>query len=333
MAGLHKTELFDLVEEGFRLGGWSVLYLSSNKRNPARYVISQADRQYRVKVYIWTVTHGGKGRSSEEYRIQPTATERFDPEIGGKTLVLGWWPEAEVFAGYDFRYHSRRLGSSPSFQIGEAALRHAAVSGLSPSKKASGELAIAFQAEFLGTYAQHLEEIHDSGTAFREIDLLEKLGANPQAVSEKEIFKKVAKKRRFVFMETRRALRDFNFSKRVFTAYAHRCAMCGMQLRLLEGAHILPVADSSSTDETSNGIALCALHHKAYDNSFLTFDEKYRVHLNVERISELKKSGHDAGLTQFRKSLRSIIHLPPDRRDRPKLEYVQRGNELRGWAL
>jgi putative restriction endonuclease len=123
MVGLHKTELFDLVEEGFRLGGWSVLYLSPNKRNPARYVISRDDHRYRVKVYIWTVTHGGKGRASEEYRIQPTATERFDPEIGGKTLILGWWPEAEVFAGYDLRYHSGRLGSSPSFQIGEAAFK------------------------------------------------------------------------------------------------------------------------------------------------------------------------------------------------------------------
>jgi putative restriction endonuclease len=333
MAGLHKTELFDRVEKGFRLGGWSVLYLSSKKRNPARYVISRDDHRYQVKIYIWTVTHGGKGRASEEYRIQPTATERFDPEIGGKTLILGWWPEAEVFAGYDLRYHSGRLGSSPSFQIGEAALRHAAVSGLSPSKKASGELAIAFQPEFLGTYAQHLEEIHDSGTASQEIDLLEKLGANPQAVSEREILKKVAKKRRFVFMETRRALRDVNFSKRVFTAYAHRCAICGMQLRLLEGAHILPAPDPNSTDETSNGIALCALHHKAYDDSLLTFDDRYRVHLNTERLKELKKSGHDSGLTEFRKALRSVIRLPPDSRDRPRPEYVKYGNRLRGWSL
>jgi putative restriction endonuclease len=333
MAGLRKTELFDVVEDAFRRGGWSVLYLSPVKRNPARYVISRGDHRYQVKVYIWTVTHGGKGRASEEYRIQPTATERFDPEIGGKTLILGWWPDAEVFAGYDLRFHSERLGSSPSFQVGEAALRQAAVSGLSPSEKASGELAIAFQPEFLGTYAQHLEEIHDTGTAPQEVALLEKLGTNPQGIAENEILKRVMKKRRFVFVETRRALRDLNFSKRVFTAYAHRCAICGMQLRLLEGAHILPAADSNSTDETSNGIALCALHHKAYDDSLLTFDEKYRIHLNLARIKELKKSGHDAGLPEFRKALRSIIRLPPDNRDRPKPEYVKHGNKLRGWKL
>jgi hypothetical protein len=158
-------------------------------------------------------------------------------------------------------------------------------------------------------------------------------GANPQAVSEKEILRKVAKKRRFVFIETCRALRDVNFSKRIFTAYAHRCAMCGMQLRLLEGAHILPVADPNSTDETSNGIALCALHHKAYDDGLLTFDDRYRVHLNTGRLKELKKSGHDAGLTEFRKALRSVIRLPPDSRDRPRPEYVKHGNKLRGWAL
>src|ERR1700674_4050044 len=230
MAGILKTKLFSQGEDGFRLGGWSVMYLSSKKRNPTRYVIYKNGRKYVVRVYIWTVTDGGKTRALDEYRIQPTATRRFEPEISGKTLILGWWPEAEVFAGYDLRYHSARLGSSPSFQIGEEALRHAAVSGFAPNRKATGELALAFQPEFLGIYVQHLEEIHDTGKAPKEVSLLEELGENPEAVSEKEIGRKVAKKRRFALVETRRALRDLNFSKRVFTAYGYQCAICGIQL-------------------------------------------------------------------------------------------------------
>jgi putative restriction endonuclease len=333
MAGLRKSELFDQVEEGFRLGGWKVLYLSGHNRNPTEYVIFQSDQRYRVKVYIWTVTPGGKSRPVDEFRIQPTATKQFIPEVGGKTLILGWWPQADVFAGFDLRRHSGPLGSSPSFQIGESALRHAAVSGFAPYKKASGELAVAFQPDFLGTYVQYLEEIHDSGAVPKEISLLEKLGSAPENVEDKEISKKVAKKRRFAFSQTRRALRDINFSKRVFTAYGHRCAMCGIQLRLLEGAHIVPVAERDSTDETSNGIALCALHHKAYDDSLVTFDEKYRVHLNNNRIKELKKSSRDEGLPAFRKALRTIIYLPPDQRDRPDPDYVEQANDLRGWTL
>jgi putative restriction endonuclease len=309
------------------------MYLSSKNRHPARYVVFRDEQRYRTKVYIWTVTHGGKGRASGEYRIQPTGIKRFEPEIGGKTLILGWWPDAEVFAGYDLRYHSGQLGSSPSIQIGEAALTRAASSGFSPSRKATGELAVAFQAEFLGTYIQHLEEIHDSGKAPKEVALLERLGGDPSTVTEREINRRVAKKRRFVFVEARRALRDLDFSKRVFTAYSHQCAMCGIQLRLLEGAHIVPVADPSSTDETSNGIALCALHHKAYDDALVTFDAKHRIHLNAGRIRDLRNSARDGGLTKFRETLRSIIHLPPDSRDRPRREYVDRANELRGWML
>lgn len=331
MAGLRKTELFDQVEEGFRLGGWKVLYLSSQKRNPARYVIFRDAQRYTVKIYIWTVTPGGKSRPSDEYRIQPTATEKFDREIGGKTLILGWWPEAAVFAGYDLRFHSGMLGSSPSFQIGESALRSAAVSGLAPYKKASGELAVAFQPDFLGTYVEYLDEVHDSGANPKEVNLLAKMGSAPDDIGDNEISRKVAKKRRYAFSQTRRALRDLNFSKRVFTAYAYRCAMCGIQLHLLEGAHIVPVAEPDSTDETSNGVALCALHHKAYDDSLVTFDVKYRVRLNEERLKELKKLDHHGGLGGFRKALRPIILLPPDRRDRPDPAHVSHANELRGW--
>jgi putative restriction endonuclease len=85
-----------------------------------------------------------------------------------------------------------------------------------------------------------------------------------------------------------RALRALDFRERVLDAYRNRCAMCGIQLRLLEGAHILPVAEPASTDETANGVALCALHHRAYDRSLVTFDPEYHVHVNEERVEELR---------------------------------------------
>ena len=295
MASVPKSQLFDQIEQAFRLGGWDVLFLSNNTKNPGRYVIFREGERYTLRVYIWTITHGGKSRPLDEYRIQPTSTNQFAPETGGKTLILGWWPQAEVFAGFDLRRHSGPLGSSPSFQIGEAALRHAAIFGFAPYRKQSGELAIAFQPEFLGTYVQFLRELHDSGKTPSEADVLAKIGANPNKVRDKEISIKVAKKRRFAISQTRRALRDINFGKRVFAAYSHRCAMCGVQLRLLEGAHIVPVAQPNSTDETSNGIALCVLHHKAYDVSLVTFDKKFRIILSKSRVIEPQKVGTRRG--------------------------------------
>ncbi|MDQ2696688.1 MAG: HNH endonuclease [Pseudomonadota bacterium] len=55
------------------------------------------------------------------------------------------------------------------------------------------------------------------------------------------------------------------------------------------GAHIIPVAADSSTDETTNGIALCALHHKAYDQNLLGFDEDYRIEISGSAVAELKE--------------------------------------------
>jgi putative restriction endonuclease len=64
--------------------------------------------------------------------------------------------------------------------------------------------------------------------------------------------------------------RDPKFRLRILTAYESRCAVCGFDVRLgdrllaLEAAHIRWHQSGGPSDE-SNGLALCALHHKAFD--------------------------------------------------------------------
>lgn len=65
------------------------------------------------------------------------------------------------------------------------------------------------------------------------------------------------------------------FSQRVRAAYGHRCAFCGAKLGALDGipsgidaAHILAWAHHD-LDVVSNGIALCKLHHWAFDAGVL----------------------------------------------------------------
>jgi putative restriction endonuclease len=109
--------------------------------------------------------------------------------------------------------------------------------------------------------------------------------------------------------------------------------MCGIQLKLLDAAHILPVAHPESTDETSNGVALCALHHRAFDRSLITFDDQHRIYFDEEQVEEFRKTGHDGGLDAFKNSLRPVLMLPPDRRDRPGSKFVVTSNKVRGWNL
>ena len=60
-------------------------------------------------------------------------------------------------------------------------------------------------------------------------------------------------------------IRDTWFSGDVLDAYGRRCAMCGLGLNLVQGAHIYPASAHGSPDVVSNGIALCANHHLAFD--------------------------------------------------------------------
>src|SRR5271166_4575851 len=145
MARLSKKTLFRIVETALRDGGWDVARVSSARDFPARYEIARGETRHRVRVYIWNITHGGgKMRAADEYRIQITSgVTEFVSEPGGKTVILGWSTISNAFAGWDLRYHRGPLGSSPSFQIKETALRDAAARGFAAHRKDSGELAIA----------------------------------------------------------------------------------------------------------------------------------------------------------------------------------------------
>jgi putative restriction endonuclease len=332
MARLPKTQLFDRFEDAVRLSGWSLLYLG-RKSHPAHYQIYREDRSYRVKVYIWNITHGGATRAADEYRIQITGIDTFDPEPNSRNLILGWWDEVSVFAGWDIRQHSGTLGASPSMQVSEGTLRQALLSGFAPYANRRGETAIAFRPDFLCTYIEFLEQIHDSGKVPSEADLLTKLSEDPDEVADEEIDEEVSEKRKFAILSTKRAMRALDFSRRILSAYEQRCAVCGVQLRLVDGSHILPVAHPDSTDQTANGVALCALHHRAYDRGLVTFDAKFKVHINEPMVEKLVNEDRADGLSSFKKALRPFISIPANKRDWPAARFVEKANRLRGWDL
>jgi putative restriction endonuclease len=333
MATLQKPELLRKFEEAVRISGWGLLYHSAAGTHPAHYSISRDDERLRVKVYIWNISKGGRVSLPNEYRIQITGVAKFEPELNTRTLVLGWWDSVGVFAGWDVRQHLAPLGASPSMQIHESALQKALISGFAPYIKNNGETAIALRPDFMGTYIQHLEALHDSGKVPAEFEVLSHISAEPEKVDEAEVDAKVAPPRKKALISTWKNLRASDFSRRVLTAYDHRCAMCDVQLRLLQGAHILPVGEIGSTDDTANGIALCALHHLAYDHSLVTFDKGFKTHVNAGMISSLKAEHMAGGLNKFRGAIRPIISAPPSKGDRPNPTFVDKANSLRGWTV
>src|ERR1700761_5831237 len=109
MARLQKSELLAQAEEAIRISRLNVLYLNPG-RHPALYRIYEGRSSLLVQVYIWNITHGGKNRSADEYRIQATGVSQFNPKANARNLVLGWWDDIGVFAGWDIRQHRGPLG-------------------------------------------------------------------------------------------------------------------------------------------------------------------------------------------------------------------------------
>src|SRR5215213_1051423 len=80
----------------------------------------------------------------------------------------------------------------------------------------------------------------------------------------------------------RPAIRDQGFRRAVVTAYSHRCALCGIRVRTLDGhtavtaAHIVPWSETWD-DRPANGMALCRMCHWTFDEGLLGVSQGYEV--------------------------------------------------------
>jgi putative restriction endonuclease len=245
-------------------------------------------------------------------------------------LILGWWEKIGVFAGFDFNKHNGNLGASPSIQIREENLRNALINGFSPCDRGNGEITIAFRPDFFGDYVKHLENLHELGESTQEIVIAEQVAAGNLQVNSQEV-RVLPEERQSTIATINRKLREKNFTKRVLTAYGNQCAFSGMQLRLVDAAHILPVSEATSTDDTSNGIALSTLYHRAFDRGLVTLNEQYQIVVNNAKMDKLREIGFDGGMNTFRDNLRPMIIVPPAINDRPNINFVSSANILRGW--
>ena len=105
--------------------------------------------------------------------------------------------------------------------------------------------------------------------------------------------------------------------------------MCGVQLELIDAAHLVPHNHPKGLDTVSNGIALCALHHRSLDTGLIYLDAYYNILINPVRQKYLGKLQRIAGFQQFRRQLSDTIALPHETSDYPLRENIELGNQLR----
>ena len=130
---------------------------------------------------------------------------------------------------------------------------------------------------------------------------------------------------------TRRAYpRSPLFRQDVLDAYDHQCAMCGIQLDLVEAAHIVPHSHPQGIDVVSNGLALCSLHHRSYDLGLLYVIEDYSIQLNWDRLHHLRQMGRANGFKRYRRMHRGELILPSTNDLFPATSKIVMGNRIRG---
>jgi putative restriction endonuclease len=121
--------------------------------------------------------------------------------------------------------------------------------------------------------------------------------------------------RRYATREARVRLHQHRFREVVLQAYAGRCAVCSLrEADLLQAAHILEDRDPRGSASVVNGIALCAIHHLAYDRNLMGIDPDGCVHISTRLLTEQDGPMLTAGLQNFHGA---PIRQPRRRDERP----------------
>ena len=94
-------------------------------------------------------------------------------------------------------------------------------------------------------------------------------------------------RREYITSTVRARVHQSTFREKVLKAYREQCALCRLKhVELLEAAHIIPDAEAGGEPLVENGLALCKLHHAAFDRYFLGIRPDYTVVLRDDVMNE-----------------------------------------------
>jgi putative restriction endonuclease len=127
-------------------------------------------------------------------------------------------------------------------------------------------------------------------------------------------------RRAYVTVLTKQRLHQQGFRERVLHAYRQQCAVCRLRHEeLLQAAHILADGHPLGEPIVPNGLALCGLHHAAFDRHILgiTPDHVIKIRRDILRETDGPMLRH--GLQEFEDRK---ITPPRERASWPRPEFL-----------
>jgi putative restriction endonuclease len=127
--------------------------------------------------------------------------------------------------------------------------------------------------------------------------------------------------RQYVTVSAKRRLHQAAFRERVLSAYETRCALCRLRHgALLDAAHIIPDGEPGGEPEVSNGLALCKIHHAAFDLDYIGVSPKFQIEVRGDLLRETDGPMLQHGIKAMHGE--NII-LPRSRKDRPTRDRLE----------
>lgn len=127
--------------------------------------------------------------------------------------------------------------------------------------------------------------------------------------------------RDYALQLTKRRLHQPVFRTRVLRAYDDSCAMCRLKhVRLLDAAHILRDGHPRGLPVVPNGLALCKIHHAAYDENILGVRPDLVVEVRLDVLDEVDGPMLLHGLQEMHGVQIQVPKQPQARPDRERLE-------------
>tara|TARA_R110002020_G_scaffold23587_3_gene78452 strand:- start:21350 stop:22327 length:978 start_codon:yes stop_codon:yes gene_type:complete len=309
----------------------NVVYIDG--RNPYRFSINKKT----VYILIRNVHESGNNRDNQdECRIQISNSQGLIQALNSRinVIVLGFFADENVFTAWDPLIFNNRfdvgfMDTSKAktvsvysrFSVQEFANKNKIANYVDNNHQS----VISFKPEYLGLYLENISKIHNLDES--ELVKLVEFSDNENV---EDFAGSISLGNEQLVVTHTRYKRDSNFRKKVYDAYNNKCAMCGIQLELIEAAHIVPHSHEIGTDDISNGVGLCSLHHTAYDKSLIYFEKDFSIKVNKNKMKYLEKMGLDGGFRKFEELAFDKLQLPQNHILKPNIENISLANQIRG---
>ena len=305
----------DHVESVFRLVGMPPLQpVDLSGRWPALGSIVQTDGTVvPISAHISVVTT--HSRKEYERRFQnPSAAPPVLNADGLPVLIGIDYEPNPVLVVADGR---SRVGREKRFSIlfNVSLLQEARAKGVASYVSSTGEVIYACLPELLPTLVDLFKYDADEDTSISDLQVAVDASGMLEADDEEEGAAERARR------TTSSLVRKGAFGRKVKEAYSGKCAMCGIDLMVVSGAHIYPASAPGSQDKVWNGISLCGNHHVAFDN----FD--IHIHPTSMKLSYSKRALDAAkanpATDRFVKETFAHLALPTDKKMHPRKDMIE----------